>query len=488
MKTHSLKYTWSSLLLLAVLGIGISGCTDDDSFSASPNNMLTFSTDTVKLDTVFSRVPTVTRTFWVYNNSDDGIRCTNVRLQNGNQSGFRVNVDGSYLSETAGFQVNDVEIRKNDSICVFVELTSPAMRQESPKLVEDNLIFTLESGRQQMVNLNAYAWDATQIEKLEVHSDTTISSSTPIIIKGGIKVDSLATLTIAAGTTLYFSNSAGIDVYGTLKTEGTADKNVTLRGDRLDNMFDYLPYDLVPGQWQGIHFHSSSYGNEISFTDLHSAYNGIVCDSSDVSKLKLSLKNSIIHNCQGYGLMSTNSLVELLNTQITNTLNDCAAFFGGSVMMIHCTLAQFYPFDANRGAALRFTNYYNDSLCPLNSFEVYNSLVTGYAEDVVYGDFKDDTPADYHFYYSILRTVKPEDNDSSRFEHVVWEDVKDTLNYGEKHFKLVDLDNQHYDFHLDSVSAAIDAGAVLTNGYSNIDRDGYRRDDKPDIGCYEYRK
>ena len=49
-------------------------CNDDDSFTTSPNNLLTFSIDTVRLDTVFSRIPTSTRTFWVYNKSGDGVR------------------------------------------------------------------------------------------------------------------------------------------------------------------------------------------------------------------------------------------------------------------------------------------------------------------------------------------------------------------------------------------------------------------------------
>lgn len=97
---------------------------DDEDFSSSRADLLTFSTDTVRLDTTFSNVPTPTRTMWVYNRSGKGIRCSNIRLEGGNQEGFRVNVDGTFLGQAAGFQTNDVEIRKGDSIRVFVELTS----------------------------------------------------------------------------------------------------------------------------------------------------------------------------------------------------------------------------------------------------------------------------------------------------------------------------------------------------------------------------
>jgi hypothetical protein len=75
-----------ALLCSAILALAFGACSDDDSFTSSPSHLLTFSQDTVKLDTVFSKVPTTTKTFWVYNKSGDGIRCSNIRLANGNQT------------------------------------------------------------------------------------------------------------------------------------------------------------------------------------------------------------------------------------------------------------------------------------------------------------------------------------------------------------------------------------------------------------------
>ena len=216
------------MLLLAVVGL-VTACNDDDTFTTSKNNLLVFSTDTVKLDTTFSKVPTPTKTFWVYNRSGNGIRLANVRLEQGNQTGFRVNVDGIYLGQSNGYQVNGLEVRNKDSIRVFVELTTPKNGKTNPQLVEDNLVFTLESAVQQKVNLKAYSWDAELLKNIEVKHDTTIQSTKPIVVQGGIKVNEGATLTIGAGTTLYFSNKAGIDVHGQLKIAGTADKIVTLR-------------------------------------------------------------------------------------------------------------------------------------------------------------------------------------------------------------------------------------------------------------------
>ncbi len=472
---------YSLLAILACLAMLVS-CADDDTFSTSPSHLLSFSLDSVALDTVFSQVPTATKTFWVYNKSGDGIRCNKIRLEKGNQTGFRVNVDGSYLGASEGFQVSNIEVRKGDSIRVFVELTSPLNNRKEPVLLDDNLVFSLESGVEQKVNLSAYTWDALQYTDMVIDTDSTISTDRPVIIYGGITVAEGATLTIAEGTTLYFHENAGIDVWGRLSVEGTAENNVVMRGDRIDNMFDYLPYDRVSGQWQGIHFHEPSYDNVINFADIHSPYNGIVCDSSDVSKLKLSLYNSVVHNCQGYGVDVTHSVVDVVNTQITNTLHDCFAIFGGVARLLYTTIAQFYPFDANRGAALRFANFRNDAVYPLYDFICQNCLVTGYADDVIMGE--SDSTANYSFSFDhcLLRT--PAIQDTVRIRDVIWENPEDTITTAAKLFRTVDIDLLKYDFRLDSTSVAI-GKAVGIEGVL-FDRLGNRRDDSPDLGCYEY--
>ena len=221
-----------TILFLLASVVMMAACSDDDSFSTSTGNLLSFSTDTLRLDTTFSNVPTPTKTFWVYNNSGDGLRLANVRLAQGNQTGFRVNVDGISLDASNGYQANNLEVRNKDSIRVFVEMTSPINSATTPQQITDNLIFTLESGVQQKVNLNVYSWDAELLKGLNVTTNTTLTGSKPIVLQDTLKVTAGATLTIPAGTTLYFSNKAAIDVHGTLRCEGTADNPVTLRGDR----------------------------------------------------------------------------------------------------------------------------------------------------------------------------------------------------------------------------------------------------------------
>lgn len=470
----------------------LASCSDDDSFTTSRSALLTFSEDVIDLDTVFSTVPTSTYTFWVYNRNSDGVRLRQVRLLRGNQSGFRVNVDGIYLDNTLGSVAGGFEIPKGDSIRVFVELTSAPVNSDKPELVSDDLVFILESGVEQRVALCAYSWDAIMHDSIVVSRDTVIAETKPVIIRKGIKVEEGATLTICAPTSLYFYSGAGIDVYGRLlvnpgQVAGSGD--VVFRGDRLDRMFDYLPYDRVSGQWLGITIHRSSSGNDIVNADIHSAEHGIVCDSADYddSTLRLLLENVTIHNCKGPGLLSYNSNIALVNCQFSNTLGDCVAVHGGRALLLYCTLAQFYPFSGDRGVALRFTNFADDRDYPLYMLECYNTIITGYAADEVMGMTRDkgaEVPFAYYFENVIIRTPEEEEmKGAEQYVNVIFETPDDEIQ-GKDHFVSIDEDNLSYDFHLDSLSTAIGKGRDLP-AYS-VDRDGIERGDKPDLGCYQY--
>ena len=109
------------------------GCEDEDTFTTSTSARLTFSTDSVKMDTIFSNVGSRTYDFWVCNHAGGGLRLQSVRLAQGNQTGFRVNVDGAYLDNALGSVVTGLEVRKGDSIRVFVELTAPDNGQPEPQ-------------------------------------------------------------------------------------------------------------------------------------------------------------------------------------------------------------------------------------------------------------------------------------------------------------------------------------------------------------------
>ena len=418
------------ILTIATL---LTACTDDsDSFSTNRGNLLWFSVETVRLDTLFSTVPSVTKTFWLKNNSSDGIRIQTARLERGGQSGFRVNVDGSYLDPVG----SNFEVRKGDSLLVFVEVTTQENGQDSPQLVEDNLLFTLESGVVQKVNLRTWSWDAEKITSLTIKHDTVIESSRPVIVYDSIIVNKDATLTLR-NTDLYFHSGARIIVYGQLVAQ-----RCLFRGDRLDHLFSYLPYDRTSGLWYGIHLLSSSHDNTFTDCEIRNAQNAVQADST-----KLMMNNSIVHNCKGYGIAGYNSNIKLDSCQISNCLSDCLLADGGIVNVNHTTLAQFYPFSAQRGAALRFgTGRYGIELYS------FRTLVTGYEADVVFGE-KKDTTLTYAFYFEdcLLRTDSV--NKPECFKNIIWETPKDSVQ-GKQHFRQIDEQNYYYDFRLDSISPA----------------------------------
>ena len=188
----------------------------------------------------------------------------------------------------------------------------------------------------------------------------------------------------------------------------------------------------------------------LSNTEIRNAMTAVMLADSaamDTTQLRLQMSHCIIHNAKGHGLVSYNSNVALDYCQLTNTLGDCLAVYGGRCLIDHCTLAQFYPFSADRGAALRFVA--KGDVC----ITCRNSIVTGYADDVLMGEQTDTTTTmRYLFEDCLLRTPKVE-NDTMSFRNIIWETPKDSIQ-GKLHFVNIDEENLYYDFHLDSLSTA----------------------------------
>lgn len=410
---------------MATVALLLTACSDNDSFTKDSGQRLSFSTDTVRLDTLFAEVPSVTYTFWIYNRASDGLRISTARLEKGNQTGFRVNLDGTFLNPVG----QDFEVRKGDSLRVFVEITSYENHSVEPKLVEDNLLLTLESGVEQKVNLRTYSWDAMKVTNLEVEEDMTIESEKPLVIYGdGIHIAKGATLTLK-NTQLFFHHEAGVTVEGKLETY-----NCLLRGDRLDHMFDYLPYDRVSGQWPGIEIASNAEGCWLTDTEVRNAWDGIWADSTQVA-----LVNSVVHNCRGYALYAKDSKVALDYVQLTNAENDCLSLHGCEAVVDHCTLGQFYPLTGYRGAAL----YYEATTWPM-ILDCRNTLVTGYDDNVVQVNKDQKGSLDYYFENCLLRTPEVKDEEAS-YVGILWESSKDEFQ-GKQHFLTFDEENMFYDF------------------------------------------
>ena len=105
-------------LLLAVVALAtmaLSSCIDDE-VSTSSSDLLSFSTDTVKFDTVITKQGSPTKQFLVYNKGKKALNISSIKVLGESKGHFFLNVDGM-----KGDEFHDVEVRGEDSIFVFVE-------------------------------------------------------------------------------------------------------------------------------------------------------------------------------------------------------------------------------------------------------------------------------------------------------------------------------------------------------------------------------
>ena len=486
-----LKFLLPLLTLLAV------ACSDYESFSDNPGFRLEFSQDTIAFDTLISTIPSSTKTLYAFNNNGNGMRITTIQLEGGAKSLFRVNVDGRYLADGIW---HNFEVLKHDSLVIRIEMTPPEVGTTEPLYFQDKLHFLLENGAQQTVVLSGGSIDAyIQRGGLIIDEDMMLLTDKAYVIYDSLVVNPGVTLTLTEGTRLMFHDKAALHVYGRLLVEGTLEKPVVLRGDRMDHMFDYLLYDNTPSRWEGVIIHHGSFGNVLTYCDLHSSLFGIICEDTeevkpDETNPSVTLDCCILHNIGGDGLQFNNCVSKVTNTQISNTLGHTVNLNGGIHEFVYCTLAQFYPFVANRGDGLHLVSSADgDEYGLLRKAHFINCVITGYGEDVIMGEnIPQDGSCDYLLHHCFLNT--PPVDDEEHFVGCIFDRDK-KKNEEEKlvrqdNFVLFDTENFFYDFTPKDSSMIRSLADPNYIGLPQFDRLGVSRlaDDGPDAGCYEFVK
>ena len=270
--------------ILSVLAIpALLSCQDEWIFSADSRYSLAFSADTVKMDTVFTGIASASAGFMVYNPNDVGLRLDAV-MGGGTASPFRMNLDGE-----GGAAITGLEIPAGDSLFCFVSVNIPSTDDPSLFHAFDSIRFVMESGNVQCVRLSAFGQNAVRIRGRRIGSDTVLTARLPYIIYDSLSVAPGATLTLHPGVQFYFHRGAVLDIQGRIIARGSADSMIVMRGDRLDNMVAGLPYDLLSGEWGGVLLGSNSYGNVMSYCDIHGGEWGIKADSAGMEDTKLSM-------------------------------------------------------------------------------------------------------------------------------------------------------------------------------------------------------
>ncbi|MBL0341976.1 MAG: hypothetical protein IPP71_14230 [Bacteroidetes bacterium] len=482
----TLKYL-ASFFFFFLLIIGISSCKKDEILTDS-SVKLEFSTDTIMFDTVFSSLGSTTKQLKIYNRNNRPIRISSIRLAGGAPSTFRLNVDG-----IPGKSFFDVEIPEKDSLFVFVEVTVNPNGQLTPFIFQDSILFEI-NGNKQDVDLVAFGQNARFIVAdkfvtagssaipyalLDTQLNATITwdNVLPYVIWGGYAlVDSSQTLIIQPGTKIYFGNSAGIWVYrgGTIKVLGTVNDPVKMKGVRLESY-----YQDIPGQWDRVWINEGSTNNEINYAEISNGFIGVHADTpfdtSDAKKLMI--RNTIIKNMSGFGILSRYYKIEVKNTLIARCGQYAFLAEGGECEFRHCTLANYWNDGQRNTPSVSLRDY---TISGANAFN-YKLRKANFFNCIIWGNNDEEYEIGYEFGNDTIES----------FNHVL---LKTELNLSAPYYTNMILNqNPQFvnfsedDYQLQSISPAVNAGdpafidADLINDLLN-----YTRDASPDLGAYEF--
>lgn len=461
----------------------IYSCQKDDILTSSTAK-LGFSTDTVMFDTVFTSIGSATKRFKVYNNYNQTIKVSSIWLAGGTNSSYHLNIDG-----VAANRVNDVEIRAGDSLFIFVEVRINPSANDLLEL--DSVCFSV-NGNLQNVKTLAFGQNVHLLHN-QVLSTQTWSGSKPYLVYTSAMVDTLETLTIEEGVKVYFHRGASLIVKGSLQVQGASGNPVVFQGDRLESF-----YEDKPGQWGailtvdgvdvilgGIHLAGGSSDNVIDYAIIKNAIKGIEVDPPVEPSTMLTISNTIISNMNLFGIFGKTTTIVGNNLVVNNCGTHAIVLaYGGLYRFNHTTIANYTPYSIRNTASVALNNYYiNGNTTYAFDFDAAftNSIIYGdggeYGNEIVV-DYAGEGVFNYLFDHCMVKLGDDFDaSDETHFINLIINPV------GGPRF----ISRVAYDFQLDTLSPAIDAGKMEYGLINPNDLNGNNRtvDIAPDLGAYE---
>lgn len=459
------------MTLLVAVGLIATSCINDD-IDYSADAILNFSTDTVSFGTLFTGVNSTTARLIVQNRNKKGINISSIRFRDPDTP-FRFNVDG-----VSGSSFSDVEIRGRDSIYVFIECYIDPTTSPQPFRVADRLEF-VTNGVTQEVEVEAYAQNVRRLNALKVTSDMTLTDEMPYLITDSLTVESGATLTVSPGTQMLFHDKAYMTVRGTLNAVGATGKMIDMRGDRIDNVLPNVAYDILAGQWGGVRIAPESFGNRMEFVDMRSTEFGLQIDScADLSRKKLTIVNSWLHNSQGSVLKSVHANVDAFGACFSEAPLAVVSLTGGIHNFVQCTIANNYLFTAvlepNLMLQYCLPSEPSRGSLPLMEASFNNCIIYGIGSPISPGDL---TGSQVFLRNTLL---KADGSDDDNFISCIW---------NEDPLFLTVRSDYYFNYRLAEGSPAIGAGnPAYVTPQCLYDVDGLDRlaNGNPDLGAYVY--
>lgn len=340
------RFSFIIITLLAIIAFAASSCKKTQILN--DGGAIRFSADTLLFDTVFASLGSATYKIKIFNEQNQPIKLSSVRLGKGNTSSFKLNVNG-----ISGNEVTDQELAAKDSIYVYSTVTIDPNAALSPFVVEDELIATL-NGKDFSIPVIAYGQNARYVFD-SVLLTQTWDNVLPYVIINNALVDKDQTLTINPGVRVYVHPNSRLFVEGTLLVNGTKNDSVVFQSDRIDR--SYFPEGGLPGEWGGLYFTENSKNNKLKWLVLKNCGKSTVLGSGAVQPAAIQVDNNsslfnaadgvqmdncIIQHSIGYGLLSFGGKVQMRNCLI----NTCGAqnvgiFQGGIFDFAQCTFVTY---------------------------------------------------------------------------------------------------------------------------------------------------
>lgn len=459
------------LTFIALFGLIATSCISDD-FTDSPSALLSFSTDTVSFDTIFTDLGTPTKRLIVKNPNKKGVKISSIKFRDPSTR-FQLNVDGM-----SGSVFTDVEIRGNDSIYVFIECYLPEESGNEPALTSDKLDF-VTNGNTQSVEVEAWGQNVKRLRGLRCESDITLTPEIPYVVFDSLSVEAGATLKIEPGVKLLFHDKARLVVHGKILAAGAPGKLIEMRGDRLDNVLPDVGYDILAGQWDGVTIAPESFGNRLEYVDMRSTRTGLRIDScGNITDQKLLIVNSWLHNSQSTVLDSRYARVDAYGVCFSDAAEAVVRLTGGSHNFSQCTIANYYLFRISSEPMLSLYHCLPDHAAennqPLMRASFDNGIIYGITSAI-------NTPSLDGANVFIRNTLlKPDGKDDANFIACLWN--SDPL-------FLTVREDYYFNYHVKEGSPAIGAGnPSYVDNLTLYDIDGIDRlaEGYPTLGAYAY--
>lgn len=465
-----MKYPLNIFWALLVCGFTFLSC-KKETFNNSPDARLYTSKDSIKFDTVFTSAGSVTKSFKIFNNNNQKLLLSSVKLMGGSTSAFLINVNG-----VAATEVNNIEIAANDSIYVFVSAFINPTTGNLPFIVSDSILIQYNTNNR-YVQLEAYGQNANYLVHEVITGNRVWTNGVPYVILGSLRIDTSASLTISAGSSIYVHAGAPILVDGSLIVSGEKNNEVQFAGNRLDEY-----YRDLPGSWPGIFFRGSSKDNELQYAIVKNAYQAIVVQEPSINNNpKLSLRQCIINNALDAGIIGINTGISAENSLISNCGRNIILQAGGVYSFIHCTAATFSNTFINHNKPVLTTTNYSI----INGVPVSNNLSAifrnsifwgseGLVDDEVVVDKSGNTVFDVQFDHCLYRASSDPANSI----------LSAIIKNENPVFDSIDIFNRYFDFRTNSPFSPGSDQGVTTSLLKDLD-DNPRNIGIPDLGCYE---